>query len=79
MVDDEIWSNTRFRLCLRVADKQDSSEMLKRPDAAFITGTGRGYFQVGSDEIFEEFQSGWSGAEYEPETPSPGTNMPARK
>ena len=69
VVDDEIWSNTRFRLCLRVADKQDSNEMLKRPDAAFITGTGRGYFQVGSDEIFEEFQSGWSGAEYEPDVP----------
>ncbi len=69
VVDDEIWSNTRFRLCLRVADKQDSSEMLKRPDAAFITGTGRGYFQVGNDEIFDEFQSGWSGAEYQPEIP----------
>jgi S-DNA-T family DNA segregation ATPase FtsK/SpoIIIE len=69
VVDDEIWSNTRFRLCLRVADKQDSAEMLKRPDAAFITGTGRGYFQVGNDEIFEEFQSGWSGAEYEPHIP----------
>ncbi len=69
VVDDEIWSNTRFRLCLRVADKQDSAEMLKRPDAAFITGTGRGYFQVGNDEIFDEFQSGWSGAEYQPEIP----------
>jgi S-DNA-T family DNA segregation ATPase FtsK/SpoIIIE len=69
VVDDEIWSNTRFRLCLRVADKQDSGEMLKRPDAAYITGTGRGYFQVGNDEIFEEFQSGWSGAEYEPDVP----------
>ncbi|MCR4891031.1 MAG: type VII secretion protein EssC [Lachnospiraceae bacterium] len=69
VVDDEIWSNTRFRLCLRVADKQDSQEMLKRPDAAMITGTGRGYFQVGNNEIFEEFQSGWSGAEYEPDVP----------
>jgi len=69
VVDDEIWSNTRFRLCLRVADKSDSNEMIKRPDAAYITGTGRGYFQVGSDEIFEEFQSGWSGAAYEPEIP----------
>ncbi len=67
VVDDEIWSNTRFRLCLRVADKQDSNEMLKRPDAAAVTGTGRGFFQVGNDEIFEEFQSGWSGAAYEPE------------
>jgi len=69
VVDDEIWGNTRFRLCLRVADKQDSNEMIKRPDAAFITGSGRAYFQVGHDEIFEEFQSGWSGAAYEPHIP----------
>ncbi|MCR4618050.1 MAG: type VII secretion protein EssC [Lachnospiraceae bacterium] len=69
VVDDEIWSNTRFRISLRVADKQDSIEMLKRPDAAFITGTGRGYLQVGNDEIFDEFQSGWSGANYTPEEP----------
>ena len=69
VVDDEIWSNTRFRVCLRVADKQDSNEMLKRTDAAFITGTGRGFLQVGNDEIFDEFQSGWSGAPYTPEIP----------
>lgn len=67
VVDDEIWGNTRFRLCLRVADKQDSNEMIRRPDAAFITNAGRAFFQVGNDEIFEEFQSGWSGAPYEPE------------
>ncbi|MFR8165403.1 MAG: hypothetical protein ACLU8D_04805 [Enterocloster sp.] len=68
-MDDEIWSNTRFRVCLRVADKQDSNEMLKRTDAAYITGTGRGFLQVGNDEIFVEFQSGWSGAPYTPEIP----------
>ena len=69
VVDDEIWGNSKFRLCLRVQDKQDSNEMIKRPEAAYITNAGRGYFQVGSDEIFELFQSGWSGAEYEPEIP----------
>jgi len=69
VVDDEIWGNSKFRLCLRVQDKQDSNEMIKRPDAAYITNAGRGYFQVGSDEIFEMFQSGWSGAKYEPEIP----------
>ncbi|MDR1217352.1 MAG: type VII secretion protein EssC, partial [Oscillospiraceae bacterium] len=68
-VDDEIWSNSKFRLCLRVAGKQNSQAMLHRPDAAYITNAGRGYFQVGNDEIFELFQSGWSGAEYEPEIP----------
>lgn len=43
--------------------------MLKRTDAAYITGTGRGFLQVGNDEIFDEFQSGWSGAPYTSEVP----------
>lgn len=64
-VDDNIWSNTKFKLCLRVADKQDSNDMLHKPDAAYITQTGRGYLQVGNDEVYEQFQSGWSGAVYD--------------
>lgn len=51
-VDENILSNTRFRLCLRVQDKQNSMEVLYRPDAAALTGVGRGYLQVGSDEVF---------------------------
>ena len=69
VVDDQIWSNTKFRICLRVAEKSDSMGMLKHPDAAYITQAGRGFFQVGNDEIYEEFQSGWSGARYEPHIP----------
>jgi len=65
-VDDEIQSNSRFRLCLRVQDKQDSMDMIRCPDAASITIPGRGYFQVGNNELFESFQSGWSGAPYDP-------------
>lgn len=64
-VDDNIWSNAKFRLCLRVQDRQDSNDMLHKPDAAFITQAGRGYLQVGNDEIYEQFQSGWSGAVYD--------------
>lgn len=64
-VDDNIWSNSKFRLCLRVQDKQDSNDMLHKPDAAYITQTGRGYLQVGSDEVYELFQSGYSGAIYD--------------
>ncbi len=63
-VDDNIWSNSKFRLCLRVQDKQDSNDMLHKADAAYITQAGRGYLQVGNDEIYEQFQSGYSGAEY---------------
>ena len=63
-VDDNIWSNSKFRLCLRVQDRQDSNDMLHRPDAAYITQAGRCYLQVGNNEIFELFQSGYSGAIY---------------
>lgn len=64
-VDDNIWSNAKFRLCLRVQDRQDSNDMLHKPDAAFITQAGRCYLQVGNDEIYEQFQSAWSGALYD--------------
>lgn len=64
-VDDNIWSNSKFRLCLRVQDRQDSFDMLHRHDAAYLTNSGRCYLQVGNDEIFELFQSGWSGAVYD--------------
>ena len=64
-VDDKIWSNTRFRLCLRVADRQDSIDMLRRPDAAYLTGAGQCYLQVGNQEIYELFQAGYGGGEYE--------------
>ncbi len=61
-VDDNIWSNAKFRLCLRVQDRQDSNDIIHRTDAAYITQAGRCYMQVGNDEIFDLFQSGWSGA-----------------
>ena len=64
-VDDNIWSNSKFRLCLRVQDRQDSMDMLHKPDAAYITQAGRCYMQVGNDELYELFQSGWSGAVYD--------------
>lgn len=76
VVDDKIWSNARFRICLRVQDEGDSRDMLKIPNAAWINKPGRGYFQVGSDEIFEEMQFAWSGAPYVEQTDSPGRVVP---
>ena len=66
VVDDQIWSNTKFRVCLKVADAADSNEMIKKPDAAAIKQAGRFYLQVGMDEIFVLGQSGWCGAKYYP-------------
>ncbi len=61
VIDDQIWSNSRFKLCLKVQNKSDSNEVLKSPLAAEIREPGRAYFQVGNNEIFELFQSAYSG------------------
>lgn len=61
-VSEQIWSNSRFKLCLKVQSPEDSNEMIKSPLAAEILEPGRAYFQVGNNEIFELFQSGFSGA-----------------
>lgn len=61
-VNEQIWSNSRFKLCLKVQDKSDSNEVLKSPLAAEIKEPGRAYLQVGNNEIFELFQSAYSGA-----------------
>lgn len=63
-VSDDIWANSRFKLCLRVQSKQDSADMLHKSDAAYLTQSGRCYLQVGNDELYELFQSGYSGAIY---------------
>jgi len=61
-VNEQIWSNSRFKLCLKVATKQDSKEVLKSPLASEIREPGRAYMQVGNNEIFTLFQSAYSGA-----------------
>ena len=66
VVDDQIWSNSRFKVCLKVATAEDSRELLRRSEAAEIKETGRFYLQVGFNELFELGQSGWAGAKYNP-------------
>lgn len=67
VVNDQIRSNTKFRVCLRVQERSDSMDMLKRPEAAELTDTGRFYLQVGYNEYFALGQSAWCGAAYEPQ------------
>lgn len=64
VIDPQIWSNSKFRVCLKVLDKQDSMDMINHSEAALIKQPGRAYVQVGYDEIFEQIQSGYSGADY---------------
>lgn len=67
VVDEQIWTNSKFKLCLKVQNEADSREMLKTPDAAAITQPGRAYLQVGNNEIYELFQSAYSGGPYSEE------------
>lgn len=66
VVNDQIWSNSKFRVCLRVQDKSDSMDMIKCPDAAELKTTGRFYLQVGYNELFALGQAAWAGAQYYP-------------
>ncbi len=62
VVDNQIWSNSKFKLCLKVQNREDSMEVLKSPLASEIKEAGRAYLQVGNTEIFQLFQSAYSGA-----------------
>lgn len=62
VVDAQIWSNSKFKLCLKVQTKEDSQEVLKTPLAAEIVEPGRAYLQVGNNEQFDLLQSAYSGA-----------------
>ena len=66
VVDDQIWSNSKFRVCLKVQDESDSKEVLKVPDAAYLRQTGRFYLEVGYNEYFALGQSAWCGDKYYP-------------
>ncbi len=66
VVDDQIWSNAKFKICCKVQTAEDSKEMLRKDDAAYIKESGRFYLQVGYDEIFVKAQSAYSGGPYVP-------------
>lgn len=66
IVNDQIRSNSKFAVCLKVQEKEDSMDVIKRPDAATLKTAGQFYLQVGNDEYFVLGQSGWAGASYYP-------------
>ncbi len=66
VVNDQIWSNSKFKVCLKVQDKSDSMDMIKVPDAASLKNPGRFYLQVGYNELFTIGQAAWAGAQYYP-------------
>ncbi len=66
VVDDQIWSNARFKVALKVSDVADSREMIRREDAAEIDRPGRYYVLVGYNDSFSEGQAAYAGGPYMP-------------
>ncbi|HVU11586.1 MAG TPA: FtsK/SpoIIIE domain-containing protein, partial [Phototrophicaceae bacterium] len=66
VITEEMNANLQFRICLRVQNIEASRAMLRRPDAAYLPASypGRGYFQVGEQGMFKQFQTAYVGAEY---------------
>lgn len=75
-VTDQMRANIKFRICLRVETREESSEVLRRSDAAYLpTGIpGRGYLQIGNENI-EMIQVAWSGADYSEEETQENPNV----
>lgn len=65
VVDEKIWSNSKFKICLHVESTHDSNEMIKVPDAAMLSATGRFLFDPGYGTLIQA-QSAWTGAIYNP-------------
>ena len=66
IVDEQIRSNSKFSVCLKVQDKGDSKDVIDTDDAAFIKQSGRFYIKVGTNDYYDIGQSGWSGEVYYP-------------
>lgn len=64
VVNEQIWSNSRFRVCLKVQDAMDSRDVLDNTDASQLSQAGQFYLKVGNGERYVCGCSGWSGAVY---------------
>ena len=66
IVNEQIRSNSKFGICLKVQSKADSKDIIKRPDGATLKKAGQFYINVGNDEYFALGQSGYTGVTYNP-------------
>ena len=66
VVNEQIRSNMKFGVCLKVQTPGDSKEVIDIPDAAKLTRAGQFYLKVGNEDLLELGQSAWAGALYFP-------------
>lgn len=78
VVSDQMRANMKFRICLRVETPEDSRELLRRSDAAFLPPNipGRAYLQVGNENV-ELMQVARAGGPYTGKLSDGDSNSPA--
>lgn len=54
-IDEDIWSNSRFKIALKMFDEKDSKDIIKTSDAAYLEGPGS--FILKSDDGLAKYQS----------------------
>lgn len=57
IVNEQIWSNSRFKICMKVQNAQDSMEMIRSNQAALIRVAGRFILETGYEEELVQAQS----------------------
>lgn len=50
-IDEEIWSNSHFKIALKVHSEKDSEDIIRTKDAAFLTNPGDFYLQVDDNTV----------------------------
>ncbi len=60
VIDEKIRANSGFRIALRLMDRSDSMDLIRRADAAAIKECGRAYLQIGNEEGAKLFQSAYA-------------------
>lgn len=68
IISDQIWSNCRYKVCLKVTEKQDSYDVLHNPDALFLKGPGD--FLLLTDQKQIQGHSAYSSATIQTEKPN---------
>lgn len=66
VVNDQIRSNAKFGVSLKVQTTSDSRDIIGIPDAAKLTNAGQFFLKVGNDDYLALGQSAWTGAVYIP-------------
>ena len=66
IIDDQIWSNSHFHVCLKVQERSDSMDVIKKEDAMTLKEAGEFFLQVGHDEYFVKGKSSYTQAPYSP-------------